>query len=260
MRLPAVRVVALVLPLACSGNGPGQLTGTGGIGGIGGAGGDDRLFVPEGLPNTQWEGEVGVTLKLVASTLVQGPTGSPAYYAAVKNDGANPACNAGILTDFIDKTGQTVAQVGTALLSKQLYRFDADEVLACIDPGQIAMTVATNLPAELVIGDLVSLKHTFPTFGVDGIVPLGGLTVSQVQTVGKGAASAYTGTLTNPLDVTARNPSVTIFPVNRVGRPLGAATSSATIDVPPGGSWSFETTTVTDVGVDYAGYPAADVN
>ena len=248
MRLPAARVVALVvlvLPVACSGNG---------------ASGDDRLFVPEGLPNTQWEGEVNVALKLVAYTLAQGPTGAPVYYAAVKNDGDTPACNAGMMTDFLDKAGQTVTGVGTALLSKQLYRFDATTVLACIDPGQIGMTAPANLPADLVIGDLGSLKHTFPTFGVDGIVPLGGLTVSQVQAVSKGAESAYTGALTNTLDVMVREPSVTIFPVNRVGRPLAAATSSTTIDLPPGGSWSFETTTVTDVGVDYAAYPAANVN
>jgi len=250
MRLPAARVAAAALLLAGSGCGPG------------GASGDDRLFVPEGLPNTPWEGEVGVALKMIASTLVEGPTGGALFHAAVKNDGATPACNAGMMIDFIDKAGQTVATVGTALLSKQLYRFSADAVLACIDPGEVAMAAVTNLPAELVIGELATLKHTFPTFGVDGIVALGGLSVSdvRVQAVTPGDASTYTGTLTNPLDVVARNPSVTIFPVNRVGRPLGAATSSATIDVPPGGSWSFETTTVTDVGVDYAAYPSADVN
>ena len=52
--------------------------------------GDDRLFVPEDLPNTPHEGEVGVTLKLVASTLVQGAAG-PELYAAVRNDGDTAA-------------------------------------------------------------------------------------------------------------------------------------------------------------------------
>ena len=55
-------------------------------------------------------------------------------------------------------------------------------------------------------------------------------------------------------------PTVTIFPVNRVGRPLGAATASSTIDIPPGGSWSFETSPVDDLGVDYVAYPAASIN
>jgi hypothetical protein len=244
--LPAIRVVALVLPLACSGNGADQS-------------GDGRLFVPEDVPNTPREGEVGVTLKLVASTLVQGAAG-PELYAAVRNDGDTPSCNAGMMTDFIDKAGQTVTTVGTALRSNQLYWLDASTIISCIDPGKIAMAVSTNLPAEVVIGELGRLQHTFPTFGgFDGIVPVAGFTVSDVEIVAIGAGSAYRGRLTNGLDVTVSAPSVTIFPVNRVGRPLGAATGSATTDIAPGGSWSFETSTVNDPGVDYAAYPAASI-
>ena len=256
-------VVTLVVPLACSGNAPDHSAGTGGNGGAGvaggaGAAGDDRLFVPDGLPNTPRDGEVGVTLKLLASTLVQGAAG-PELYAAVKNDGVTPACNAGMMVDFVDKAGQTVATLGTALRSRQLYRLDASTIIGCIDPGQIAMSASTKLPAEVVIAELGSLRHTFPTFGLDGIVPVAGFTVGQVQTIAKGVASAYTGTFTNGLDVTVSAPAVTIFPVNRVGRPLGAATSSATIDIPPGGTWSFETSTVNDRGVDFAAYPAATI-
>jgi hypothetical protein len=244
-RFPVVRVVALALPLACSGGG--------------GASGDGRAFVPDDLPNTPREGEVGVTLKLVASTLVQGPAG-PELYAAVRNDGTTPSCNAGIMIDFVDKAGQTVTTAGTALRSKQLYRLDAGTLITCIDPGQIAMSGSTNLPAEVVIGELGSLTHTFPTFGgFDGLVPVAGFTVSDVETVARGAGSLYRGKLTNPLDVTVSAPSVTIFPLNRVGRPLGMATSSATTDVPPGGSWAFETNAVNDPGVDYAAYPTASI-
>ena len=245
--LAMLRVVALVLPLACSG-------------GMAAAPGDDRLSVPEGLPNTPRAGEVGVTLKLVAWTLVQGPTGAE-LYAAVKNDGTAPSCEAGMMTDFIDKSGQTVVSVGTALQSKQLYRLDATTVISCVDPGQIAMAAAPNLPAEVAIGELGSLTHTFPTFGgFDGLVPISGFTVSQVATVAKGNGNAYTGTLANGFDTTVSAPSVTIFPVNRVGRPLGAATASATTDIPPGGTWSFETSPVDDLGVDYVAYPAASIN
>ena len=75
------------------------------------------------------------------------------------------------------------------------------------------------------------MTHTFPTFGAfDGIVPLVGLTVTQVETVPKASGSAYKGTLTNGLDVTASAPTVAIFPLNRVGRPLGMATSGTTSD------------------------------
>jgi hypothetical protein len=267
--LPAIRALTLILPLACSGTGGGGAPGgggaaggaggTGGTGGMAGATGDGRLFVPEGLPVTLETGQVGVTLTLVAATLVQGAT-SAELYVAVRNDGTAPTCNAGMVTDFIDGSGQTVATAATDLLGKQLYLLAPSAVLNCIDPGEIAMGASTTLPAEVVIGQLAALTYRFPTFGVDGITPLGSFTVSQVQVVAMGAASAYQGLFTNALSLTASAPSVTIFPVNRVGRPLGAATSSTTIDVPPGGTWSFETSTVSDPGVDYAAYPSASVS
>ena len=239
--LSSLCVVALLLPAACSGDGPA---------------GDDRLFVPEDLPNTPRDGEVGVTLKLVASTLVQGRAG-PELYAAVRNDGDTPTCNAGIMIDFIDEAGQIVTTAGGPLQSNQLYRLDPDVILNCIDPGQIAMA-ASNIPSEVVIGELGSLRHSFPTFGgFDGIVPTAGYGVSQVETVASGAGGTYKGTFTNGMDFAVTGPSVTIFPVNRVGRPLSVATSSATVDIPPGGTWSFETTTVNDLGADYAAYATA---
>jgi hypothetical protein len=265
-RLLVSAFVGLVGPIACSGNNGNHTAGTrgndggGGAVGSGGTAGDGRFFVPENLPNTPKEGEVGVTLKLVAFTLLQGAAG-PELYAAVRNDGSAPSCNAGMMTDFIDKTGQNVATAATGLRSKQLYRLDATTILGCIDPGQIAMSASTKLPAEVVIAELGSLQHSFPTFGVDGIVPSAGFTVSHVQLIeqliGVGAGTLYRGTFTNGLDATVNAPNVTIFPVNRVGRPLGVATASATIDVLPAGTWSFETSTVSDVGVDYDAYPAA---
>ena len=69
----------------------------------------------------------------------------------------------------------------------------------------------------------------------------------------------YTGKVTNGLDVAVSAPAVAIFPVNRVGRPLGQATSSAIVDIPPGGSWAFETSAVDDLGVDYLAYPTAAI-
>jgi hypothetical protein len=70
------------------------------------------------------------------------------------------------------------------------------------------------------------------------------------------AGTAYTGTLVNGLDVAVSNPSVTVFPVNRVGRPLGVAIGSGTVEVPPGGSWAFDTNTVSAFGIDTYAYPA----
>ncbi|HEY4188194.1 MAG TPA: FxLYD domain-containing protein [Polyangia bacterium] len=255
----------LLACFGCSGNSPahpagsGGTAGGGGSGGVAGAQGDGRSFVPEDLSHMPRAGEVGVTLNLVAFTLLEGTTG-PAFYAAVENDGDAPSCNAGMMTDFIDKSGQTVASVGSPLLSKQFYQLEANVILGCIDLGQIGMVAATDLPAEVVPGDLGSLTYNFPTFGVGGITPIAAFAVSGVKAVAKVAGTAYAGALANGLDVMVTGPSVTISPVNRVGRPLGAATASATTDIPPGGSWSFETSSVDDVGVDEVAYPSASIS
>ena len=37
------------------------------------------------------------------------------------------------------------------------------------------------------------------------------------------------------------------------------ARSSATTDIAPGGSWSFQTSTVDDVGAGYVAYPGAAI-
>jgi len=174
---------------------------------------------------------------------------------AVKNEGEAPACNVGMLTDFFDKAGYLVTSTGEGVWGKQYYRLDPDVILNCIDPGQVAM-VASDLPADLVIADLGSLRHSFPGFILQDIVPIEGLTVSGVKPVTTDAGTAYKGTFTNGLDVAVGAPTVSIFPVNRVGRPLGMATSSGTTDLPPGGSLTFETSPVDDPGVGYEAYPS----
>jgi len=239
----ALGAAALALTPACSETG--EMTG---------GPGDDQVFVPAGLPNTTTD-TGGKWLTLVAFTLVQQAT-APALYVAARNDGEAPACNVGMLTDFFDKAGYLVTSAGAAVWSRKSYRLDPDVILDCIDPGEIAMA-STDLPADLVIADLGSLTHSFPGFILQDIVPLAGLSLSGAKTVTTGAGTAYKGTFTNGFDVPVSAPTVRVFPVNRVGRPLGVATSSAATDLPPGSSWTFETSPVDDPGAGYEAYPAA---
>ncbi|HVR18523.1 MAG TPA: hypothetical protein VMS65_02465, partial [Polyangiaceae bacterium] len=185
--------MALVLPLGCSEKAP--------DGGGAGMTGDDLFFVPEGLTNTEPNGEGGLTL--IALTLLQGAT-SAELYAAVRNDGETPACNAGMTTNFLGKAGELVGSSGTTLQSGDLYQFTdgSGAIIPCVAPGEIAMAASTELPETIVIADLGSLEHQFPAFTVDGIVPIDGLRVGAVETVKRGAQSAYTGTFTNGLEVT----------------------------------------------------------
>jgi hypothetical protein len=222
-------------------------------GGMAGAVGDDLTSVPEGLSNTLLVGEVVGGLTLIAFTLIQGAAGAE-LCTAVRNDGQTASCEAGITTYFLDKSGQVVTTVGSVFETGRFYRDSGGAIIRCIDPGQIAMAASTNLPAEIVIGELGSLQHAFPAFAVDDIVPLDALTVSNVQVVNTVAGSAYSGMLNSELGTAASDPSVTIFPLNRVGRPLGMVTASTTNPLPAGGSWLFQTDIVQNVGVDFAAY------
>jgi hypothetical protein len=222
--------------------------------GTAGVAGDARLFVPEGLPNTELDGDGGLTL--VAFTLLQGASGAE-FFAAVRNDGSTPACEAGMTIDFYDEAGALVSSTAGTLQTGRLYRLSGDDGVHvwCVPPGDVAMTSGAGLDT-VVIENLGRLEHRFPAFAVD-VVPVEGLGVTGITAVTNGGRTAYTGSLTNGLDAPVTNPKVSIFPLNGVGRPLGVATSTETTEVPAAGSWPFETSTVVDAGVDFAAYPNA---
>ena len=66
---------------------------------------------------------------------------------------------------------------------------------------------------------------------IDGIVPVEGFDERRANNR-KGGGKLYTGQLINRFDKTVTEPSLAIFSMNRVGRPLGVATSKTTTDLP----------------------------
>lgn len=217
--------------------------------------GDARHFVPETLPNTNVNG-VDDGLTLVAFTLLREATG-PALYAAVENRASTPACQAGMTTDFYDKSGQRVTSAGAVLHGRRPYRMPDGTVMPCVGPGEVAMAGVTGLD-DFAIDELGWLEHLFPSFLIDGMTAIDGLTVRDLRSETGNGGSTYAGTLANGLDVAVSAAKVTVFPVNRVGRPLGMATSPSA-DVAAGASWAFETGVVGDAGVDAVAFPSATI-
>jgi hypothetical protein len=235
----------LLLPLACSSSGEGDGSRTG----------DAALIIPEGLTVSALAGGNGV-LDVVALTLRKGPHGTE-LYAALKNDGDAPACHAGFSVELFDKSEQSLTAGISGLLTQHFYRLTdgSDAIAACVGPGDVTMAAVTDLPTDIAIEDVGYVVYRCPYFALD-VERIDGLTINHMKsrTVSKG--TAYTGTLINGLDVAVSNPAVTVFPVNRVGRPLGVAIGGGTVEIPPGGSWAFETDTVGAPGVDFVAYPA----
>jgi hypothetical protein len=219
---------------------------------------DDALVVPDDIAVTALAGGNGV-LDLVALTLRAGPSGTEVY-AALRNDGDVPACSAAFAVELFDRTDHSLAAGITGLLTQRFYRL-ADHadgtgtIAACVGPGDVTMAAVTDLGDDVAIDDVETIVYRCPYFALD-VVPVDGVTIGQVKRVTRGAGTAYTGTLVNGFDVAVGAPSVTVFPVNRVGRPLGVATSSSSDEIPPGGSWAFETSTVDAPAVDHVAYPA----
>ena len=220
--------------------------------------GDDRLFVPEGLPNVNQDGQ-DVGLVLVAFTLAPGSPG-PSFYAAVQNVSSAPLCEAGMMIAFYDLNNQLVGSAASVFQSGHFYALTdgSGAIIPCVAPGQVAMTGQTGLPATIVIDQLGSLVHLFPSFNVD-VVPAGDLAVTGLEAVSGAGGTTYRGTVANQIGMSASSPEVAVFPLNGVGRPVGMATASATADLAAGSTWTFETSAVDDPGTGQAAFAAGSV-
>ena len=214
---------------------------------------DDAPVSPPGISIAALPGGNGV-FEVVALTLQKGPSG-PELYAAVKNVGSVPACDAALSVELFDRAERSLAAGIGALFTRRYYRLTdgSGTVAACAAPGDVTMAHVTDL--DVAIDDVEHIVYRCPYFALD-VVPIAGLTVERMTSVVRADGTAYAGTLLNELDVAVSNPSVTVFPVNRAGRPIGVATGSGTNEVPPGGTWAFETNPVDAQVAGYVAYPA----
>lgn len=245
----------VLLPLACVGRTKG---GGGGSGEANDGIGDDALIVPEGLTVTALQGGNGV-LDMIALTLRKGSS-STELYAALRNDDANIlACDPGLSVELYDKSRQPMGTWIGGLHTTHFYELkDAGTIASCAGPGDVTMAALMDLPSDLVIDDVGYVVYRCPYFALD-VVPIDGVAIGQVESVAANGGTAYAGTLVNEFDAAVSRPSVTVFPVDRVGRPLGVATASGTDDIPAGGRWHFQTSAVDASAADCASYPTAVV-
>jgi hypothetical protein len=221
--------------------------------------GDDARIVPASLVVTALAGGNGV-LELTALTLREG-AGGLEVYAALSNQGDVHACSAALGLELFDADERSLAAGIGGLLTQRFHRLTdgSDTIAACVGPGDVTMAAITDLPAEISVEDVAHVVYRCPYFALD-VVPIEGLDVRSVQRATGDAGTVYTGTLTNGLDAVVRNPSVSVFPVDRVGRPLGVAIASGVTDIPPDGQWAFETSSVDEPGVDQVAYPAGAID
>jgi hypothetical protein len=195
-------------------------------------------------------------LHMTALTLQRGSKG-PELYAALKNESDAPACSPAFSVRLFDRSEQFLAAGLSGLLVRRFYRLTdgSDTLAACVGPGDVTMVIIDDLPSTLQIEDVGRLEYWCNFWALE-LAPLGELSIRDVQPVRRGSGVAYEGRLENGLDVALGTPSVVVFQLNRVGRPLGAAVAAGTLEVPASAYWDFETNVVSDLGVERAAYPA----
>lgn len=216
---------------------------------------DDALIAPVGLPVTAHASGCGA-LKLLALTL-HPESASLQLYAALKNEGDEPACSPAFSVSLLDKSAQSLAMGVGGLLVQRFYQLadGSGTMAACVAPGDVTMIALTDLTAEVALEDVGGVEYWCNFWTLD-VVPIEGFSISEVQPVSQATGVSYTGALANGFDTVVTKPSVAVFPLNRAGRPLGMALGRGLAELPPGGSWSFETSTVSEPGVAQAAYPA----
>ena len=216
------------------------------------------MIVPQDLAVSAMPGGNGA-FELIALTLVEG-TSTTELYAALRNTGPIPACDASVSVELYDKQQQSVAAGVAGLHTKRTYEVSGGSgaYASCVGPGDLTMAEITDLPREISVPDIGYAVYRCNYFAL-ALTAISGLRLSDLSLVTTASGTAYTGTLVNGLDVTVSKPSVTVFATNRVGRPLGTVIASASESVPPGGSWSFQTDTLKMAAADYVAFPAAAI-
>jgi len=202
---------------------------------------EEALVVPQSVTILPLQGGNGV-LEVTALTLRQGAE-SPDIYVAMKNTGDQHACSAAVSLELYDWDEQSVASGISGLLTRHFYRVldGSDLIAACIGPGDVSVAAITDLPVDLAIEDVGYIVYRSPYFALEVEGPIDGFSVTNLEGVPDGDGTVYAGEVVNGFDVTVADPEVFVFPLTRVGRPLGVAKSSATLEIPPGGTWAFET-------------------
>lgn len=224
----------------------------------------DALIVPESVTVMNLSGEDS-GFNVTAFTLVTEPDGTK-LYATLLNERDVSGCDGSASFELFDQDGASLGAWIGGLYSEQLFKRtdDMGGLVACIEPGARAFVALTDLPTDFPIPSVGTALYQLSYFDRSilpfELEPVTEVSVTDLGVVERDGASAFAGTLMNGLSVPMTNVAVTVFGLSGVGRPLSAITTTmSSMDVAAGESWSFETATVADPGVDHVAFPSGSV-
>lgn len=229
--------------------------GAGGAGGSAGAG-DMRRFVPD-IPNTYESTTPNPGLEVIAHTLRIGLLGAE-WLVAIENTGTSHICVLDIESIFFNASNTEIA-AGTAIVEVPLERGSSGTggLVECLGPGQIGMAVDQLTLSDVTDPTVIaSVKHNFSGLILEDAAPTNDIVVTGVRvvtdTLGR---NQFTGQIRNDSDVTVRNPAISIFGVNAVGRPLVEGSDIELTTIAAGASWTFTTNSFEESVEGYVAFP-----
>ena len=235
-----------------SGGTAGAAAGAGGSG----DGSDMRRFVPD-IPNIYDGTVVDPGIEVVAHTLREGTLGAE-WLVAIENTGTDFICSIDIQNRFLDAAGSQLPPVARSSRCPLARGSSGTGILVqCLGPGEFGMAVTESLGNVDDTSVIASVRHSFGALiltdaaSTDDIVVTGVSIMKDAQN-----RNQYTGQVRNDSSVPVRNPDISIFGVNAVGRPLVEVLGNIQLTtIAAGASWTFTTGAFTESVADYAAFP-----
>jgi len=208
---------------------------------------DRRLFVPD-IPFTYSGTLTDTGIELLAWTIRVDPVlRNVEFLLAVRNTYGSPLCALSVDAIFRDAAGTEVGDAGAIVEGPPHRGVSGTGRLAasCMSHGDVGMMAAgLFLRSGRSAGEIASGTYTVGAINLIDAVPTDDIVVTGLTTEpGMFGGHHFVGRVENrSTSSTFRNPSVSVFGLNAVGRPLFESGDIEILDIPRGGSWSFSTT------------------
>ena len=224
---------------------------------------DMRRFVPD-IPLTYDGPLTDPGIELLAWTIREDPVLHDFdFLLAVRNTYGSPLCALTVDATFFTAGGAEVGTAGT-LVDGPPHRGSSGSgrfVSSCISDGETGMMAAPlYLSAGRTVDEIASGTYVIGAINLTDAVTVADLPVLGVTTApGAFRGSHFTGRVENRGRGTIRNPSVSIYGLNLVGRPLFQSRDLEILSVSLGASWAFSTSPdFEETYASYVAFPDAD--
>jgi hypothetical protein len=245
------------------GGSAGAAAGTGGSGGLSGGGGQAggssaaTAFVPD-VPEEYVGKIVSPGMEVVAHTAREAGINKE-WLMAVKNTGTAHLCAIDVSFSFLDANGAKLGSATSVPLDIPVERGNGGKGghTNCLAPGKIGMLKDTLSLLDVDVSKIAKVTHEFGAIILSDAMPTDDIKVTDVQAVaGNISGQVFSGTLKNDAATGVKNPSVAVYGLNAVGRPLFSSEAIELVSIAAGTSWMFKTTgSFTEQFSDYAAYP-----